>query len=366
LERAVELVQKLPFDDPVKEKFVTDLRASLFERHKSFLSNPLLLSIMLLTYSDVAHIPDKLGIFYNQAYESLFQKHDALKGGFQRERRSGLDIQDFGRAFAAFCIQSYDAREFSFSQSRALEICDRGKKITRLVYEPQAILDDALQAVCLLVEEGMEITFAHRSFQEYFAARFIYSCPSEVKSKLVKRITPGVQSDAVMALLHELDPYTVEQHYILPVIENLKSRIKLVREVGISHFLRYIKCLFAAFERRDDHGLSAMIADGTLFSATGFARKRYRCQPEEVSAERQAAAYQAPADAFDQEFGGRSSVSTKSLTTRNKFVRVLFDSPGIWGASELRHLLSIESLIRQSHKDAQSSLDAILATNRKS
>jgi len=174
LDRAVELVQKLPFDDPVKEQFVGDLRAHLFARHESFLSNPLLLSIMLLTYSDVAHIPNKLCIFYNQAYESLFQKHDALKSGFQRERRSGLDIQDFGRVFSAFCIQSYEAREFSFSQSRALELLERGKKITNIAYDSQALLDDALQAVCLLVEEGLEITFAHRSFQEYFAARFIF------------------------------------------------------------------------------------------------------------------------------------------------------------------------------------------------
>jgi NACHT domain len=54
LERTVELVQKLPFDNAISEKFVTDLRRDLFSRHESFLSNPLLLSIMLLTYSDVA------------------------------------------------------------------------------------------------------------------------------------------------------------------------------------------------------------------------------------------------------------------------------------------------------------------------
>ena len=83
LERSVQLVERLPFEDPLKSKFIEDLRGGLYEKHQSFLSNPLLLSIMLLTYSDNVHIPDKLSIFYNQAYESLFQKHDALKGGFQ-------------------------------------------------------------------------------------------------------------------------------------------------------------------------------------------------------------------------------------------------------------------------------------------
>ena len=89
LASAVELVRKLPFDDPVKERFVADLHGGLFKSHESFLSNPLLLSIMLLTYSDIAHIPTKLSIFYTQAYESLFQKHDALKGGFRGSGAAG-------------------------------------------------------------------------------------------------------------------------------------------------------------------------------------------------------------------------------------------------------------------------------------
>ncbi len=50
VEEAVELVEKLPFDELTKQRFVDDLRTGLFSRHKSFLSNPLLLSIMLLTY----------------------------------------------------------------------------------------------------------------------------------------------------------------------------------------------------------------------------------------------------------------------------------------------------------------------------
>ncbi len=41
---------------------------------------------MLLTYGQSLDIPNKLNIFYNQAYEVLFQRHDTLKGGFQRNK----------------------------------------------------------------------------------------------------------------------------------------------------------------------------------------------------------------------------------------------------------------------------------------
>ena len=49
LDQATELVEKLPFESDVKTKFTKDLHQRLFRQHKSFLSNPLLLSIMLLT-----------------------------------------------------------------------------------------------------------------------------------------------------------------------------------------------------------------------------------------------------------------------------------------------------------------------------
>ena len=71
-DQACELIEKLPFDPELKSKFLKDLRGSLFEKHESFLSNPLLLSIMLLTYGMSADIPNKLRVFYNQAYEALF------------------------------------------------------------------------------------------------------------------------------------------------------------------------------------------------------------------------------------------------------------------------------------------------------
>jgi len=87
-DQACELVTKTHFDEKLKSKFLNDLRRGLFNNHRSFLSNPLLLSIMFLTYGESADIPNKLNIFYNQAYEALFQRHDALKGAFQRERIS--------------------------------------------------------------------------------------------------------------------------------------------------------------------------------------------------------------------------------------------------------------------------------------
>jgi hypothetical protein len=355
LDRAIELVQKVPFDDDVKTKFANDLRAGLFRRHSSFLSNPLLLSIMLLTYRDVAQIPDKLSIFYSQAYEALFHKHDALKGGFQREIRCKLDIQDFGKVFAAFCAISYGNREISFSQVRALEILEESKKLAQIKYEVHDILDDAAQAVCLLVEEGLEITFSHRSFQEYFVARFVSTCPPDMKTKLIKRFGKNTQSDQVMALLLELDPYAVERDYVLPALDTLKNRLKTVRSVGISHLLRYLKSYFDTFNSIEigsgDRNLGAHPKQA--FWDLHFIALRYKLDGFIVD-------YNSAGATLFQEFGG-NDVSTEKLTTKSLFVRQLFDSRGFFGAHFVRELISVEDRIKKLHEERETSLNAILA-----
>lgn len=232
LAQACELVEKLPFDADLKSKFLKDVRGSLFEKHKSFLSNPLLLSIMLLTYGQSADIPNKLNVFYNQAYEALFQRHDALKGAFQRDRSCNLDIQDFAKVFSAFSIQTYDKRIFQMSKSQALEYLERSKKILSVEFDANNYLLDAQQAVCLLVEDGLLITFSHRSFQEYFVARFIYNSKPEIQQRLISKYSENLNADSVMPLLYEMNPELVERMFIIPALEKLERFIKLKKKVG--------------------------------------------------------------------------------------------------------------------------------------
>jgi hypothetical protein len=366
LASATDLVQKVPFDDAIKDRFISDLNNGLFDERKSFLSNPLLLSIMLLTYSDAAHIPSKLSIFYTQAYESLFQKHDALKGGFQRERRSGLDIQDFARAFSAFCIQSYDRRAFSFPPTQALEFFEAAKSITQLSFDTDAILHDSMQAICLLLEEGIHVTFAHRSFQEYFVARFISDCPPDIKRQLVRRFAPSVESDSVLSILYELDPYTVEQEYILPAIETIKRRIKLVRNLGITHYVRFLKAMFGQFDvydpgRGEGPDLAVSLRDASLYAALEFIHRH--CQTEIPNPGRvpESLSSQELHRVFVEEFG-RVSVPSRKLTSRSRFARALYDNTGHWGGQRLKTALSAESLIRARHKQAHESLDKLLSS----
>lgn len=144
LRKAHSLVEKLPFDSKLKETFLRDLRKDLYRKHESFLSNPLLLSIMLLSYGQSASIPNKLSVFYNQAYEALFERHDVLKDGFRRQMLTPLDIQDFARLFAAFSLQTYDSRKIEFSHTEALEYIESSRDIAGVACNKEDFLNDLI------------------------------------------------------------------------------------------------------------------------------------------------------------------------------------------------------------------------------
>ena len=78
-EQALSLVRKIEFDEASKRAFYAELDNVLYDKYRSFASNPLLLTIMLLTFSNHASIPENLNEFYEEAFSTLFNMHDATK-----------------------------------------------------------------------------------------------------------------------------------------------------------------------------------------------------------------------------------------------------------------------------------------------
>ena len=103
-DQVLELIDKIDYEEELKRRFRREVDRHLYEAHTSFLSSPLLSSIMLLTYEQFAEIPNKMHIFYEQAFAALFRRHDAQKSQFIRKTYTNLAIDDF-RAFFLRCVR---------------------------------------------------------------------------------------------------------------------------------------------------------------------------------------------------------------------------------------------------------------------
>lgn len=181
LSQIENLILKLEFDAVPKKKFISELRMGLYKKYKSFVSIPLTLSILFITYDENTTMPETLPDFYEMAFNTLLYRHDRLKEGYERVLKSKLGRQDFRAMFTRFCYETYFKDLYSFSEVRLIEYISSAARKLGMSIDPYAFKDDLVDVVCMLVHEGQDYNFLHRSFQEYFAAYYVSLLPDDIQ-----------------------------------------------------------------------------------------------------------------------------------------------------------------------------------------
>lgn len=226
--QALELVGKLEFwDDISKNNFMKALDNKLYSSHCEFASNPLLLTIMLMTYSTFGEVPAKMHVFYSKAYETMARLHDASKGSFKRPLHTNLTPEEFSKYFAEFCARTYrdeilefDERSFTAYMTKVL----RGSSAESKGITPHDFLLDLTDNLCIMYREGSTYYFIHRSFQEYFAAVH-FSSEYDAKLTIIGNFFEGMKNrnytDKTFDMMYDMIPDKVERFIFLPFLDNL-------------------------------------------------------------------------------------------------------------------------------------------------
>ena len=225
--QALSLINKLEFwDEKAKRDFMTALDSSLYISHTQFASNPLLLTIMLMTYSAFGEVPAKMHVFYSKAYETMSRLHDATKGSYKRPLYTGLTPEEFAKYFAQFCARTYTNEILEFTD---ITFADYMNKVIQKIPNTREIkakdfLLDLTDNLCIMYHEGGKYYFIHRSFQEYFTAVY-FAADFEDKLMSVGEYFEGQQhrsySDRTFDMLYDMIPEKVERFIFLPFLKNM-------------------------------------------------------------------------------------------------------------------------------------------------
>ena len=224
----------------IVEKIIEAINTSN-ENYTSYLRNPLLLSMFILTYQTYSNVPPKRSAFYRQVFDSLFYLHDSVsKLSWSREKKSGLSKEQFEYVLQLFSFISFFKEVFVFEEDFLNKTFNQIKeKKKSLTFENLLLIEDLQVAICILNKEGLDYVFPHRSLQEYFASLYIVNLDDKNKIEVYKRILDQLSNgtsfnmfskDNFHSLLYEQDFIGITKHLSIPFLEKINSDIKEIKD----------------------------------------------------------------------------------------------------------------------------------------
>jgi len=183
--------------------------------------------MMLLTFDEYGDIPAKRHIFYEKCFQVLIKEHDASKGRFHRPLKSKLSHEELEKIFMYFCALSYQDQKYRFSLQQVDEYIDLASQtlISDKICKDNDIRYDFVHSVSLLLQDGNFFEFIHRSFQEYFFAKFIVNDRELELEKKLDNID-GLftrKKSSFIAMIQDMDRNYFEKEYVLKKLKVLNK-----------------------------------------------------------------------------------------------------------------------------------------------
>lgn len=219
---------------------------------KDLISTPLLATLLAMSYKSSQRIPPDFVEFYDQLFQVLFVRHDASKA-LHRPRKSRLSDREIQLAFEAFCFRTRKGGSPPLTWSAAVDAAEEAVKAVGINADAGDVLTDVQKVSCLLVKDGPKLDFAHKSVQEFFAARFIRSRPENVAASIYRKFHEAGKWMAwrpEIIFLEQIDRYRAFQNFFIPDIRGTLDQLEegrralgkpgLVEYVGASLAVRKV------------------------------------------------------------------------------------------------------------------------------
>ncbi len=201
--------RKIGTEDVVVQRLVQAIEKSSTQV-KQLLKTPLMMTLLVLTCGGKQHIPDTLPEFYDSLFRVLAIMHDETKPGYVREMATKLSYAELEQVFECFSFVSREKFDkTSLSPSQFDDTVRSAIAYANKTCTAEGFKTDVSETVCLMVREGIDTTFIHKSIQEYYTARFIKSLPDDETAKQAYDSITGMRLvtwGAELRFLEQIDP----------------------------------------------------------------------------------------------------------------------------------------------------------------
>jgi hypothetical protein len=224
------IIHKMASDKEKSKELCEALKRSPLHTNKdSILKSPILVVLFCISYNLGEEIPSTLSQFYSNIFDTVFHRHDNIKGKVYRERHWNDNRRVYRDIFNCLCFISLRVASNSFKKdklvdfiSTSLEHIDEDPSLSdKLAMELSSITN-------LIIEDGFnEYRYVHKSIQEFFAASFVISLSHDKKIAFYKRCFVDHKFYALfhntLFFLEELDYHDYHEYGFIPAVCEMLS-----------------------------------------------------------------------------------------------------------------------------------------------
>jgi len=195
------------------EQFLLELKAQQHGGLYELARSPLLLGMLCLAFGDSMAFPNRRAEIYEDAIDALLRKWDTSRSIKRDEIYKNLTHKLKKQFFAAIAYQTFTDNEYLLPEKKLSDYLEHClKKLPDAESDPDG--DIALKAIeaqhGIFVERAQKIhSFAHLTFQEYFAASHIVT-KADYQRELLKHIADPRWREVILltaSLLNEADDF---------------------------------------------------------------------------------------------------------------------------------------------------------------
>lgn len=199
---------------------------------KEILTTPLMIGLYIKKFNIDFTPPENITSFYKNLFEVVAMTHDRTKGGFVRKSFSELSQEKLERIFERFCFECYKIDKTSFDRNEIINILNISlNKLEIKESSAQLVLNDFCNYLCLILKDGTNYTFIHRSIFEFYVAFF----SSNLNEKNAAKVIKNFKNINILRFLKFLNCYYFNKYYLQLEIENYLKFL----DINIANIKKY-------------------------------------------------------------------------------------------------------------------------------
>lgn len=192
------------------------------------LTTPLMVALLLVRYRIDQSIPENMISFYDDLFYLLLRRHDKSKAGYVRPRKSKLSDLRLKQLFDGICYLSRKESPSRLTLRDLHEYADEARSHFGLECDVAKVVEDIIEITCMILEEGGECRFIHKSVQEFHAASFISDQPDEIAKRFYQAmLTRWDTWEAELYFLSQTDDHRYRKWFLSP---DLRKSIEYARK----------------------------------------------------------------------------------------------------------------------------------------